>query len=123
MYSCTVTSTDVNSPESAESFSCGNEEFNIDMAVVGVGDFVSTLVLVLLSVAVSHPSGPRVINLEVERIARPRTAKKQFGHQQKRKEKAYITEGSRVVSYLNTNSARWCLTSLFEMGRGGSTIV
>ncbi len=37
--------------------------------------------------------------------------------------KAYITEGSRVVSYLNTNSARWCLTSLFEMGRGGSTIV
>ncbi len=38
-------------------------------------------------------------------------------------EKAYITEGSRVVSYLNTNSARWCLTSLFEMGRGGSTIV
>ncbi len=38
------------------------------------------------------------------------------------KEKAYITEGSRVVSYLNTNSARWCLTSRFEMGRGGSTI-
>ncbi len=37
--------------------------------------------------------------------------------------KAYITEGSRVVSYLNTNSARWCLTSRFEMGRGGSTIV
>ncbi len=37
--------------------------------------------------------------------------------------KAYITEGSRVVSYLNTNSARWCLTSLFEMGRGGSTVV
>ncbi len=27
-------------------------------------------------------------------------------------EKAYITEGSRVVSYLNTSSARWCLTSL-----------
>ncbi len=42
---------------------------------------------------------------------------------QTKRGKAYITEGSRVVSYLNTNSARWCLTSLFEMGRGGSTIV
>ncbi len=40
-----------------------------------------------------------------------------------KKKKTYVTEGSRVVSNLNTNSAWSSLTSVFEMGTGGSSIV
>ncbi len=65
---------------------------------------------------IKQRSSTTILDLEV-------TTKNEKARLVSANEKAYITEGSRVVSYLNTNSARWCSTSLFEMGRGGSTIV